>query len=507
MRVRELINKKNNENEKKLLAIRSDAEILADGKITSLLNFIVPETDIGEMSHAIPVLDELLRVEAVENDPHPPKQKSEKLAQRSRTPLQQSSEKPKTEISSSDSSLNLPDKIDFKPGAKIPKTSNNDQAEDLITDQPGPSKQNSENLEHACSETKSDTVQPTSKNSEVKSNKSEKVAIEKDVEQTGVVVKRIWAKKLATTEDSYFRGGTKSLHDLKDPFKWVNNYVMEIKDKKKTFRTLLSDDTLFCNPGLADQRLSKYYNYINQHRKTTQTEVVGFQTFFRNLIRDIAKPETFCFLSRNFGKLPIDKNMKRQVGIFIDELLMASEPNLDGKVISISGRKIEELVREHLYRILDDDSGFDRIEVNFKRANLIGYDFILKQLLKFNQFSWSNISGISLNPDGDFDENMRAEFNEGQLLLRNLISVDLVTPGKLSSVFAANFATEWAFDENGQIQVTETWSPSKLTRLSKPTSVDNILVLLKDELRLVKYKIAFKILVYQNSAVFISFFI
>lgn len=469
MRVREMINKKNQENSKSLFAIRSDSEILADPEVTSLLNFIVPDIDPTSMTHAIPILDELINVEPVQV-------KSTNQTQNSASNASITS----SANQSSDLSLGLPDPIDTQPGPSQPRNKNTIQQDsELVQESSGQnSTQKSEQAKNPINENnskKSDTGK-TSTQSSVPIN------IEKDMDQQGIAVKRIWAKKLASSNESFFNGGTKSLQNLKDPFKWLNHYVMTVGEKGKTFRNLLTDDTLFCNPGLSDRRLAKYYDYINNHHVTTQSVVIGFETFIRNLLKTICKPETFTLLSRNLGQLPFNQNMRQQVGIFIDELIKACEPKLDGKITSISGRKIEELVREHWYRILDNDLGAERIEVKFRRST-IGYDLILKQLLKYNQFAWSNVMGMRVNPSGDFDAISRAEYDEALLLLRNLITSELVKPGKLSAMFAADMATDWKIDDKGVICSIETWNPNRLNKLSKPTTVDNILRHLKSELR------------------------
>ena len=460
-----MINKKNQENQKSLFAIRSDSEILADPSVTSLCNFIVPDLDLNNMAHAIPNLDDLLRVEQVQSD---------NLTSTQNSVTSNAMEHP-TNDSSSGSSLNLPGKIDTTPAAKEQKTNlSTQQPEDLIAG-PSTSTQKSDPSHLVNSDSAQNTTQ-------ISADIHKTIKIEKDTDQTGIVIKRIWAKKLVDTDSSFFTGGTKSLLDLKDPYKWLNRYVMRVSDKKKTFRSLLHEELLFCNPGQSDPMLGKYYNYINARRITNQSIVIGYKTFVRDLLRMICKPETFCMLSRNFGELPFDRNLRKQTGIFLDELVKACEPNLDGKSNPISGHRIEELVREYWYRILDNDKGAEKIEVNFKKTN-ISYNYLLKQLLKFNQFSWGNVTGISLNPSGDFDANEKAEAAEAQLLLRNLICTDLVAPGELSSLFAANMATDWKINENGIIVAIEKWDPTKLTRLSKPASPDNILKNLKSEIK------------------------
>ena len=53
----------------------------------------------------------------------------------------------------------------------------------------------------------------------------------------------------------------------------------------------------------------------------------------------------------------------------------------------------------------------------------------------------------------------------------------------MSTLFASNLAVDWEINENGDIVAIEVWDITKLTRLAKPTSVDNIIRTLREEIR------------------------
>ena len=162
--------------------------------------------------------------------------------------------------------------------------------------------------------------------------------------------------------------------------------------------------------------------------------------------------------------------------------MLKCDPHLDGRTVSVSGREIEELAREHLHMLLADNNGVTSVEVNFKEIK-VRFDYILRTLLKYNTMAWGNMTAISLNKTADFGETVKNEFNEAQLQLRSLVDRDLVEPGALSKLFASSFITNWFVDDKGVIRAIERWDPHSLTRLAKPASVDDMLLHLKNEIR------------------------
>ena len=187
-------------------------------------------------------------------------------------------------------------------------------------------------------------------------------------------------------------------------------------------------------------------------------------------------------LSRNLSKIECNNRTRRMVGTLIDELVRACDPNLDGNQKAISGNKFENLFREHLFRILADDTGTTKIEVNFKRTTL-NYNHILKILLKHVQFAWDNMAAMRHNNGANFDEQIVAEYNEASLLIRSLLNEVLIEPGEISSLYASNMARGWRFTANHEVEAIEVWDPKKLTKLAKPAPVDAMLRLLKDVIR------------------------
>ena len=162
--------------------------------------------------------------------------------------------------------------------------------------------------------------------------------------------------------------------------------------------------------------------------------------------------------------------------------MLKCDPHLDGRTVSVTGREIEELVREHLYMLLADTKGVTAVEVNFKEIK-IRFDYVLRNLIKFNTMAWGNMTAIYLNKTDDFGDIIRNEFNEAQLQLRSLMDRELVEPGPLSELFASNLATNWFMSDKGIIRAIERWDPHRLTRLAKPASVDDMLTHLRNEIR------------------------
>ena len=307
--------------------------------------------------------------------------------------------------------------------------------------------------------------------------------IESDMESDEVMVKRIWTKNMSKADMQLFNGNSRSIANLKDAFGWVNQSIMKVGDKKNAFRDLLKNDIFFEIPAFRrNPKMRKYRQHIFTNGAPNQDVVITYQAFVRNLLKTIAKPETFVLLSRNFGNLPFTERDREQMGELIDALISESDPNYDGNCFQISGRRIEELVRTHFNRILLNSDGVTRIEVNFRQSK-IEFDFQLKTFLKFNQYAWSNVTGIQINKDDEFSTEIMDEFKEAKLLIRNLLTTDLIKPGKISSLFASDMAESWEMDENGVINNTEVWNPSRLTRLAKPAPLDDMLKLLKNEIR------------------------
>ena len=298
-----------------------------------------------------------------------------------------------------------------------------------------------------------------------------------------IMVKRIWTKKMAKADTELFKGKSRSIANLKDAFTWVNQNVMKIENKKSTFRTLLKNDIFFEIPAFRRHpKMRKYKEHVQTNGIPNQDVVITYQSFVRNLLKTVAKPETFTLLSRNFGNLPFGENDREQMGELIDALILESDPNHDGSCRQVPGRRIEELFRTHFNRILLNNDGANRIEVNFRQSR-IEFDFQIKTFLKFCQYAWSNVTGIQINKTDSFEADIMEEFKEANLFIRNLLTTDLLMPGKISSLFASDMAQSWEMNESGVIIVTELWDPSRLTRLAKPAPVDDMLKVLKNEIR------------------------
>ena len=314
---------------------------------------------------------------------------------------------------------------------------------------------------------------------------SEIIEIESDREDNRIRIKRVWTVKLGTADEKHFNNKTRSILGLKDAFDWTNRMILKIDSRTNTFRTLLSNDVLFDMPSLySNPKLLKYRDYIQRNGVPNQNIVVIYQAFARNLLKTIAKPDTFILLSRNLGRLPFTEEDRKQFGALVDALIAESDPNYDGNCISVSGRRIEEIVRQHFNRILTDNSGATKVEVNF-RASKLDFNYQLKTVLKHGQFAWCNVTGMVLNKVDDFDAHIKEELKEAQLLLSSLLNTDLVNPGPMSALFASNMADSWSMDENGVIRNAESWNHSRLTRLAKPAPVDDVIRILRNEIRLV----------------------
>ena len=391
------------------------------------MNFIVPDTE-DEIPVGIPILEDLINIEQVPQIKSP--RKPNTLTQKSDNNKVESKTSIGTDSSSSGSSLHVGSPINFAPQNSDART-NRPQQEDLVFEATPPNRKNP--VVKEIIPTNPGAEPSTSDNAEViiptEQNSENEIEIEKDTETNELIVKRIWARKLITADKKYFKSDTRSILNLKSAFDWVNHFVMKIKDKKTTFRTLLESDILYDLPCLfRDERLSAYNDHIRQDGRPSQDLVVIFQAFFRNLLKTICKPDTFMLLSRNLDRLGTDSRTRGQIGALIDALLLEAEPTLNGRSNPISGRKIEQIFRTHLNRILENVVGVTPIEVNFKKSHL-SFEFQLKTLLKYSQFSWSTIAGInSGNPDL-FDQKYKDEMKEAQLLLRSLLNKDIVPPG------------------------------------------------------------------------------
>ena len=391
-----------------------------------MVNFIVPDTDDTNLPPGIPVLEDLINIEQVRPINSP--EKANITKQKSDIGKNESKSTLGTESSSSGSSLHVGSPINFAPQNSDSRTVR-PQQEDLVFEAAPPNRRNPVAREIIPTNPGAD---PTANdNAEVPTSikQNSEIEIEKDTETNEIVVKRIWAKKLVTADRKFFKSDTRSILNLKSAFDWVNCFVLKIKDKKTTFRTLLENDIFFDLPCLfRDERLSLYNEHIRQTGKPSQDLVVIFQAFFRNLLKTICKPDTFMLLSRNLDRLGTDSRTRGQIGALIDALLAEAEPTLNGRSNPISGRKIEQIFRANLNRILENVEGVTPIEVNFRKSNL-SFEFQLRTLLKFSQFSWSTVAGMNMGNLDLFDQNVKDEMKEAQLLLRSLLNRDIVPPG------------------------------------------------------------------------------
>ena len=400
------------------------------------MNFLVPDTENPNLA-GIPVLEELLKIDPVQNESN---KRSVTLPTQNSENTKEKRQDKESSNSSSNSSLGLERPINFAPVA-VPNRQRPIQEE--LVSAPGPSNRNTRDRRvrreilpvHPGASKDAIT---TDRNTEAEENKeiveqnSDAICepIETDVDTNDLVVKRIWAKKLITADKSHFKSDTRSIQNLKNAFNWVNKMVMKIDDKKNTFRTLLGDSLLFSTPCFnGDARLEKYRTHIRQDGATEQNLVVIYQAFVRNFFKTICKPDTYAWLSRNFERLGTDENARRNMGALIDAIIIESDPHLNGRTIPVTGNKIEHIVRTNLNRILENVEGHNAIQVNFRRSHL-SYEFQLRNLLKFSQFSWSNAIAIDISDAKDFGQGIIEEVKEAQLLLRSLLNKDIVPPGK-----------------------------------------------------------------------------